>query len=59
MDTVAPRKARKRKSRESNSDDNSGDDGKKRGRPRVEKADESAADVGEKCPPRVEAWSIA
>ncbi|KAF2170090.1 hypothetical protein M409DRAFT_19697 [Zasmidium cellare ATCC 36951] len=35
---------RKRRSRTSNSPDNSGDDGKKRGRPRVEKQDESAAD---------------
>ncbi|EME46613.1 hypothetical protein DOTSEDRAFT_22662 [Dothistroma septosporum NZE10] len=39
-------KTRKRKSRESNPEDNSGsgDDGKKRGRPRVEKPDASAAD---------------
>ncbi|KAK4504088.1 hypothetical protein PRZ48_005003 [Zasmidium cellare] len=35
---------RKRRSRTSNSPENSGDDGKKRGRPRVEKQDESAAD---------------
>ncbi|KAF7197782.1 hypothetical protein HII31_00871 [Pseudocercospora fuligena] len=36
---------RKRRSRTSNSpEENSGDDGKKRGRPRVEKQDESAAD---------------
>ena len=49
MQTSATTKVRKRRSRESHSEDNSGsgDDGKKRGRPRVEKADESAADVGQ------------
>lgn len=38
---------KKRRLNPSNSSDNSGDEGKKRGRPRVEKQDESAADVSE------------
>ena len=37
---------RKRKAQASNTTDGSGDEGKKRGRPRVVKQDESAADVG-------------
>lgn len=39
------RQSKKRRLNASQSSDNSGDESKKRGRPRVEKQDESAADV--------------
>lgn len=45
MMSDATRQSKKRRLNASQSSDNSGDESRKRGRPRVEKQDESAADV--------------